>query len=636
MRSPATQATAGRSSLALVARTMTTIETLLDLLPPPSDADPASVVSAVLNVGALELDAGQEDVDRLRRTHGFDTAYRLGDLAKIVALLGVTPLPWEDDIDLLRHRARALIDAQLAGAVGKREMGHFVVDYLVRVGSAIDVEVVRGCRGCTTGSRPTRRTPSPRATTASTTEHPRTAPPIRRFVSSSGRGARDAARQLGAVPYLYRWTEHNGGVFAAAPRVEIVGLPGGLTAVPIVADLTAGALIGWRSVVGAGRRLVIRPADDDAPPGEGGVVAELDDEVSGRRDVSDRLFSVSSFTAGVPFTPADVDAEPRLFAFVQGDNELRYLNAGLYNVDGIGHVAFALAPDDLPRGGVRPHHVRPLPVPRRPGGVPRDVLGGAGAGDVPRRASGATSSCTAGGRQRHRRRGGRRPHPWARRAARRRRGRRDGAAGPPRGAASGARGGPPVGPPATRGGAVGRRRAVGGERPLRRLAARRFEVLVNGGDMRVRSRFPGPVGRLRLVAAGGEERRATNSVLAGGAGLVAGLFSGQVTTPIDRVNVGFGTAPLGPDGTALQPGTADPSTLTGPVAAGDFTVTPAADTVRVAITATFTPTVALDGVTEAGLGAGDVLYNHVLFDPVRLEAGQAVSFFWEIDFPFGH
>ena len=154
--------------------------------------------------------------------------------------------------------------------------------------------------------------------------------------------------------------------------------------------------------------------------------------------------------------------------------------------------------------------------------------------------------------------------------------------------------------------------------------------------MWVRSRFPGPVGRLRLVAAGGEERRATNSVLAGGAGLVAGLFSGQVTTPIDRVNVGFGTAPLGPDGTALQPGTADPSTLTGPVAAGDFTVTPAADTVRVAITATFTPTVALDGVTEAGLGAGDVLYNHVLFDPVRLEAGQAVSFFWEIDFPFGH
>jgi hypothetical protein len=151
-----------------------------------------------------------------------------------------------------------------------------------------------------------------------------------------------------------------------------------------------------------------------------------------------------------------------------------------------------------------------------------------------------------------------------------------------------------------------------------------------------RSTGPRLRGRLRLVTAAGHERRATNQVLAGGAGLVAGLFSGQATTPIDRVNVGFGTGPLGTDGTALQPGTADPATLTGPVAAGDFTVTTADDVVRVAITATFTPTVALDGVTEAGLGAGEILYNHVLFDPVRLEAGQAVSFFWEIDFPFGH
>ena len=281
----------------------------------------------MLNVGALELDAGQEDVDRLRRTHGFDTAYRLGDLAKIVALLGVTPLPWEDDIDLLRPRARALIDAQLAGAVGKREIGHFVVDYLVRVGSAIDVEIVRGLprlrdweRGLSAGHvRPRPRRHRRRRARR------RRDPPLR-FVEWPRRTRRSV--QLGAVPYLYRWTEHNGGVFAAAPRLEIVGLPGGLTAVPIVADLTAGALIGWRGVVGAGRRLVIRPADDAAPPGEGGVVAELDDEVSGRRDVSDRLFSVSSFTAGVPFAPADVDAEPRLFALAQGDNELRYLNAG--------------------------------------------------------------------------------------------------------------------------------------------------------------------------------------------------------------------------------------------------------------------------------------------------------------------
>jgi hypothetical protein len=143
-------------------------------------------------------------------------------------------------------------------------------------------------------------------------------------------------------------------------------------------------------------------------------------------------------------------------------------------------------------------------------------------------------------------------------------------------------------------------------------------------------------GRLRLVTAGGEERRVPNSVLQGGAELVAKLFAGQLTTPIDRINVGFGTEPLEPTDSALRPGTADPSTLTGPVGSADCTVTADDDFVRVSITATFTPTVALDGVTEAGLGAGDVLYNQVLFDPVRLEAGQAVSFFWEIDFPYGH
>jgi hypothetical protein len=140
-----------------------------------------------------------------------------------------------------------------------------------------------------------------------------------------------------------------------------------------------------------------------------------------------------------------------------------------------------------------------------------------------------------------------------------------------------------------------------------------------------------------MVTADGVERRTHNSVLEGGAGLVARLFAGMSpAAPIDRVNVGFGTEPLGPGGVALRPGAADPATLHGPIGPADFTVSTTGDAVRVSITATFTPTVELDGVTEAGLSAGDVLYNHVLFDPVKLEADHAVSFFWDIDFPFDH
>jgi hypothetical protein len=143
-------------------------------------------------------------------------------------------------------------------------------------------------------------------------------------------------------------------------------------------------------------------------------------------------------------------------------------------------------------------------------------------------------------------------------------------------------------------------------------------------------------GRVRLSTARGDERLAPNSVLPAGAELVARLFAGQLTTPVNRVNVGFGTDPLGPTDTALRPGGVDPANLTSPVGPADCTIAVDDDIVRVSITATFTPTVDLDGITEAGLGAGDVLYNQVLFDPVNLEAGQAVSFFWEIDFPFGH
>lgn len=317
---------------------MTALDRLLDLLPPPWTQHPASVVADVLGVGALELEAGQEDVDRLRRSHGFDTAYRLGDLIELVALLGITPLPWEDDLDLLRPRARALIDARLGGAVGKREIGHFAADYLARGAAAVDVVVVRGMpslRSWEDAYPPGTFSPGHDGV-EDEDERPL------HFVEWPRRTRRSG--QLGTVPYLHRWTERNGGIMTARPRLEIVGLPGDVTAVPIVANLTTGALVGWQGVVSAGRRLVI--GSDDA----GGAVAVLDDEVSGRREVSERLFSVSSLTPGVPFTPDDVDAEPRLFELVIGDNEMRYLNAGLYDVDGIDHVGFALAPDELREG----------------------------------------------------------------------------------------------------------------------------------------------------------------------------------------------------------------------------------------------------------------------------------------------
>jgi hypothetical protein len=150
--------------------------------------------------------------------------------------------------------------------------------------------------------------------------------------------------------------------------------------------------------------------------------------------------------------------------------------------------------------------------------------------------------------------------------------------------------------------------------------------------------------RLRITDLGGAtvERHASNLVLSLGAEIVARRFAGVADAPaIDRVRVGFGSEAAAVDAVALTP-PADASipaaALEHAVAPADFdiTVDAAARLVRVAITARFSPTVELRDVTEAGLLAGDQLYNQVVFEPVTLRVGQDVTFFWEVDFPFGH
>ena len=154
-------------------------------------------------------------------------------------------------------------------------------------------------------------------------------------------------------------------------------------------------------------------------------------------------------------------------------------------------------------------------------------------------------------------------------------------------------------------------------------------------------------GRLHLVVRDADgavtERRARNLVLQAGAELVAGLFSGaDGVRPVDTVMVGFGLDGADVGATALTPPPPElgihESELRSPVQKDDFgTATDNTErTVRVSIGTVFHPTVELANITEAGLLAGDRLYNQVVFEPVTLRPGQDVTFFWEIDFPFGH
>jgi hypothetical protein len=154
--------------------------------------------------------------------------------------------------------------------------------------------------------------------------------------------------------------------------------------------------------------------------------------------------------------------------------------------------------------------------------------------------------------------------------------------------------------------------------------------LVPQGELKMRIRAGG-----RLVA----RRQARNMVLRSGAGLIARLFTGTPeTAPVNRIRVGFAREAGSVDLAALTP--PDPpiavEALQSAVAAPDFTVIadrPGA--IKVMVNALFKPTVELKDVSEAGLMAGDVLYNQVVFEPVTLRPGHDVTFFWEIDFPFG-
>jgi hypothetical protein len=141
----------------------------------------------------------------------------------------------------------------------------------------------------------------------------------------------------------------------------------------------------------------------------------------------------------------------------------------------------------------------------------------------------------------------------------------------------------------------------------------------------------------RVVAA----RRARNIVLRQGAAVVARLFSGDPgSSPVNQVQVGFATEGATTESTTLTP-PADASipkqALLSPIAPGDIKiVTDKPGAIQVQVASLFKPTVELRDVTEAGLLAGDKLYNQVVFEPVLLRPGQDVTFFWEIDFPFGH
>lgn len=129
-------------------------------------------------------------------------------------------------------------------------------------------------------------------------------------------------------------------------------------------------------------------------------------------------------------------------------------------------------------------------------------------------------------------------------------------------------------------------------------------------------------------------------VLRKGAGIIAGLFAGAGgSKPINSVQVGFGKEAGTAELTSLTPpeGSVPAAALRSALTPDSFKiVTDKPDNIQVSVTAVFQPVVDLTDVSEAALSADDDLYNQVVFEPVNMKAGENITFFWEIDFPFGH
>lgn len=310
---------------------MTALDRLLDLLPPPYTAAPDSVLAALLDLFALEIEVVQEDLDRVRRTHWIGQAYRFEDARKIGALCGIAPLPWET-LETYRARLLPLIEARLAGALGPAEIREFVHDYLCAAERALESTFVQGL--ATVGG--------PVEAYRDPPKKPLFRPLVLREFPLRERRSKGLADRGGLVPVLFRWSETNRGLEDCVPSFRITGVGGRRTAIPLLANLGTGDMILFADRLLAGAELEIVPD----PGGDGrDARATLDGA-----DVTDKLRSVSGFTLGIPFSAAEYDSTPRLPPLPRGENHWMFLSVGLYDARGLDRFFFALAEADLREG----------------------------------------------------------------------------------------------------------------------------------------------------------------------------------------------------------------------------------------------------------------------------------------------
>src|SRR5215213_1747540 len=233
-------------------------------LPPPYTDAADSVLQGFLDVIALDLEAFQEDLDRMRQTHWIRTAYSLRDAVKLGALFDIAPLPWEH-LDLYRQRLLALVVARLKGALGPNELREFVYTYLLEVERVLDVTLLPGLQSL--DSIQAYKPPADR---------PLFRPLVLEENPQRRRYSQSLADRNGNIPYLFRWSETNKGLDDTTVEINISGLQQRRTVTPVLVNLTSGSLLCFVGRIGFGQTLTIRRAKPGGPASDRKLKATLD------------------------------------------------------------------------------------------------------------------------------------------------------------------------------------------------------------------------------------------------------------------------------------------------------------------------------------------------------------------------
>ena len=311
---------------------MNRLARMLDLLPPPYSVAANSLISRLLETIAAEMEALDEDIDRMRQAHWISFCWRLADAEKLGALMGIGRLPWES-LSLYRSRLIATVKARLAGALGPNEIRKFVYEYLLGVEAATGATLIHGLASRKDADD----------TFKFDAERPLFIPLTLLENPEVRRESATLRQRNGNVPYLLRWWESNGGLADTSVRIHITGAFGRRTAVPVLLNITTGEMIGYRGRLDFGQELLIEAAGgSDNPLAAKATIAGA--------DVTKSLFGVTGFRLGETLTRDRVLENPNVPRLRRGMNEWLFLCIGHFDIKGLDSYFFAIAGEDFREG----------------------------------------------------------------------------------------------------------------------------------------------------------------------------------------------------------------------------------------------------------------------------------------------